>query len=115
MVNSENINYLELVPVWLALKKYADSWKDCQILCLSDNTQVVHMLKKGHSINKDCMILLRDIFWLCVMNNMYITPIPISGEFNVIPDCLSRVSDTNSISVALKHGICCSEPGGTGR
>ena len=66
------MNYLELVPVWLALDRYADVWRDSHVLCLSDNTQVVAMLRKGHSVNKSCMELLRRIFWICVKNNIYV-------------------------------------------
>lgn len=36
-----NINILELVPVWLACVLWGKGWKDQQIICWSDNTQVV--------------------------------------------------------------------------
>ena len=65
-----NINFLELVPVWLALVRNADLWRDSHVLCLTDNTQVVAMLRKGHSVNKSCMVLLRRIFWICATNNI---------------------------------------------
>ena len=100
-----NINFLELVP---SLLRFSDMWKDSHVLCLSDNTQVVYMLRKGHSVNKDCMVLLRRIFWLCAINNIYITPQHIPGEANVIPDQLSRIYEYNSLTNIMKYSICCS-------
>ena len=104
-----NINYLELVPIWLALRRYSYHWKDSHLLCLSDNTQVVAMLKNGHSTNKMCMVLLRRIFWICAKNNIYVTSKHIAGKLNVMPDVLSRLGDTYAVSDLAKYSICCSE------
>ena len=104
----DNINYLELIPVWLALLRYSSEWKDSHVLCLSDNTQVVAMLKRGHSANKDCMILLRRIFWICVKNNIYVTCRHIPGKDNLVPDLLSRICATNELSCISLHSMCCS-------
>ena len=109
--DQDNINYLELVPVWLALIRYHREWKDTHVLCMSDNTQVIHMLMKGHSTNRDCMILLRRIFWLCATGNIHITPVHIAGDHNIIPDCLSRVYNNKKLAYVFTYGICCSESG----
>ena len=106
--DATNINYLELVPIWLSLLSFCESWKDSHVLCLTDNTQVVAMLTKGHSINKDCMILLRRIFWICVKHNIYLTPRHIPGNLNIIPDMLSRVCIDNSLSSTACYSLCCS-------
>ena len=103
-----NINYLELVPIWLALKRYSKTWSNCHVVCLSDNTQVVAMLRKGHSVNKQCMVLLRSIFWICATNNIYVTTEHIQGKFNHIPDMLSRIGFSNSLSDLSFGSICCS-------
>ena len=106
--DSLNINYLELIPVWLALLRFQDMWKDSHVLCLSDNTQVVAMLRKGHSVNKQCMILLRRIFWICATSNIYLTTKHIPGSLNLMPDRLSRIGFTNNLSELAFHSVCCS-------
>ena len=106
--DQDNINYLELIPVWLALIRYGASWRNSHVLCISDNTQVVHVLRKGHSANKDCMDLLRRIFWICVTNNIYVTTKHISGDSNIIPDRLSRVCESQDLTNILSYSICCS-------
>ena len=105
---ASNINFLELVPVWLAVVRYCDQWRDSHVLCLTDNTQVVAMLKKGHSINKLCMELLRRIFWLCATNNIYITCKHVPGIDNVVPDILSRKCALDDLSRLACLSICCS-------
>ena len=106
--NEDNINYLELVPVWLALIRYSSKWKDSHVLCKSDNTQVVYMLRKGHSSNRDCMILIRRIFWLCAVNNIYLTLVHIAGDDNIIPDRLSRICVSGDVGSLSDLSICCS-------
>ena len=112
--DATNINFLELVPVWLALVRYSESWKDSHVLCLTDNTQVVAMLRKGHSVNKLCMTLLRRIFWICAKNNIYLTPKHIAGHLNVIPDLLSRICISNDMYDISQYYVCCSERIGLG-
>ena len=106
--DAENINYLELIPIWLSLKRYSSMWENCHVLCLSDNTQVVAMMRRGHSVNKQCMVLLRNIFWICALNNIYLTPEHIQGKFNYVPDMLSRIAFSNSLTSLRSTSICCS-------
>ena len=55
---------------------------------MTDNTQVVSALNKGTSVNANTTSLLRDIFWICVMYNIYLFARHIPGVDNVIPDML---------------------------
>lgn len=57
-----NINVLELLPIWLACVLRGYRWESQQIICWSDNTQVVAAINKGISANQINMHLLRDIF-----------------------------------------------------
>ena len=109
-----DINYLELVPIWLALMRCAELWRDQHVLRMSDNTQVVAMLRKGHSVSKSCMALLRGIFWNCAKYNVYITSRHVAGQLNVMPDVLSRIGTTYQLADLTKYGICCSEHHGVG-
>ena len=108
----ESINYLELIPVYQALIRYALIWQNQHVLLFSDNTQVVAMINKGISDSKASMALLRDMFWICASNNIYLTARHIPGELNVLPDMLSRLSDNKFSSSFAMSSLCCS---GTGR
>ena len=37
--DTSNINFLELVLVWLALLRNSEQWKDSHVLCLTDPIQ----------------------------------------------------------------------------
>ena len=103
-----HISYLELVPVYQAVIRYAGSWRNQHVLCMTDNTQVVSAINKGTSINTLTMALLRDIFWVCVMYNIYLCARHIPGVNNVLPDLLSRIGETGSLSNIIPYSICCS-------
>lgn len=62
MQEDNNINFWELVPVWLALQRYAPGCRGMHIVAFSDNLQVVHAVNKGISSNKSSMELLCGIF-----------------------------------------------------
>ena len=109
-----NINYLELVPIFIALVRYQDLWRNQHVLCKTDNTQVVSAVNKGVSVNASSMDLLRDMFWICAYNNIYLSAKHIPGISNVIPDALSRVADSNTLSNVLIYPICCSGRSSTG-
>lgn len=47
-----NINILELIPVWLALKRKAATWRNTHVICYTDNSSVMFMVNKGSSSNK---------------------------------------------------------------
>lgn len=113
--SSANINVLELIPVWLSLIRCASKWRDLHVLCLTDNSSVMSMINKGHSSNDMCMILLRDMFWRCAVNNIHLTSRHISGTSNVIADSLSRVKFTGDLSFLDYFLLCCSNQGFTCR
>lgn len=74
---------------------------------LLDNTQVMAMVNSGKSVNVSCMCLLREIFWICVFFNVYITARYIPGCDNVIADALSRTVRDKSRLVANYYSLCC--------
>lgn len=105
---SPSINILELVPVWLSLKRCGSNWRDSHVVCFTDNSSVKHMVNKGSSSNELCMVLLRDIFWLCAVNNIYLTARHISGSSNILADLLSRIVFTNDLTFIDQFSLCCS-------
>ena len=100
----DNINVQELYPMVESLWKWGPAWKNCKIICHSDNTQVVTGLNTGKSSNMVAMTLLRRIFWLSVLFNCHIVCVHIPGKHNVIADSLSRLVENN---MKIPLGLCC--------
>ena len=108
VVADSHISCLELKPVYLALLRYAASWRNQHVLFMTDNTQVVSSLNKGTSANTYTMSILRDIFWVCVTHNIYLCARHLPGETNIIPDRLSCIRETGSLTSLQQFSICCS-------
>lgn len=105
--SDDNINFWEMIPIWLAIKRWASVYENTHIVAFSDNVQVVHAVNKGHSSNKSIMNLIRCIFWECVKSNVYLTARYIRGIDNIIPDTLSRLSDPYYIHKFMGYTLCC--------
>ena len=69
----ENIKFLELVPIYLVLILLAPDVAGSQLICYTDNTQVMAMINKGVSVNHQAMRLIREMFWISVNHNIHIT------------------------------------------
>lgn len=107
--SSKNINVLELIPVWLCLRRNSESWRGLHVLCRTDNQNVQYMINKGCSSNDMCMAILRDIFWICATKNIHLSAQHIAGVDNIIADVLSRICFVNDLSVIHEYGLCCSD------
>lgn len=109
LLNSEddNINFREMVPIWLAIKRLAPGMRNTHIVAFSDNSQVVYAINKGHSVNKSIMSLIRSMFWECVKFNVFLTAKHISGVHNSIADTLSRLDDPFYIHKFMDYVLCC--------
>ena len=69
-----NINILELVAVYLALLRWCIYLSNSRTIINCHNKQVCYMLCKDRSRNSFASAILSDIFWLCVENNLYLSP-----------------------------------------
>ena len=87
-----NINYLELVAIYLALQRFAIQWQDHHVLCCTDNTQAMSAINRGTSVSKESMSVIRQIFWICAHYNIYLSARQIASEVNLVVDCLSRAA-----------------------
>lgn len=103
----DNINFRELIPVWQALLRFAPTYRDKHLVLFSDNTQVIAMVNSGKSSNVSCMCLLREIFWISVFFNVYITARYVPGSLNIVADFLSRTSCDNVGSLSKDYSLCC--------
>lgn len=103
----DNMNFWEMIPVWLAILRYAHVFPNMHIVCFSDNQQVVYAINKGYSENKSSMSLIRSIFWECAYHNVYLTARYIKGLNNEVPDTLSRLSDPFYVNKFSGYLLCC--------
>ena len=85
-----NINILELLAVYVALCRWYYNFNNSRLLVNCDNLQVCYMLAKDRSSNTLANECLKSIFWLCVKQNMYISPCYRPSSANIIADYLSR-------------------------
>lgn len=104
-----NINVLELIPIWLCVKRMCDQWRDLHVVCFTDSSSVLAMINKGCSSNDQCMMFLRDIFWHSAIYNFHLTSRHIQGVNNVIADELSRVLPSGDVSIIERFSLCCSK------
>lgn len=102
-----NINFLELVLVILAVRRWKNIIANRHLICYSDNTQVQSCVNKGVSINHSCMTLLRQMFWDLASINAHVTIRHVSGANNNCADMLSRIGPHWSGEDLLTFGLCC--------
>ena len=88
-----NINYLELLPVVYAARRWAESLSRKHIVVYTDNSSVVSFINKGTCRNSCAMEYLRELFWLSSTHNFHITARHLCGRDNVIADGLSRLAE----------------------
>lgn len=103
----DNVNLWELIAVWQALVRVAESSRNAHLLVMTDNTQVVAMVNGTASVNESCLELLREIFWLSAIHNVYVTARYIPGIQNIIADKLSRLPVLGYFPDVCKL-LCCS-------
>lgn len=108
-----NINVLELYPVLCALKRWPEFFRGLGIEIVTDNNQVMFMLRTGRSSNKQCMEWIREIFWLSATYDFDITATYIQSSANVLADTLSRVlypaTSNELLSTLERFDICCNQ------
>ena len=85
-----NINVLELIAVLLAMRRWSYCLINCRVILYCDNLQVCYNLAKDKTKNDLSNQCLRDIFWICISNNIYISPSYIPSSANIYADYLSR-------------------------
>ena len=86
------INELECKAFVLALKCWVSAGTGKNVLAYCNNQVTVNVInsgKAGNSFTKSC---LREIFFICAVNDTQIKVIHKPSRLNKIPDCLSRIS-----------------------
>ena len=88
--HAANINVLELIAILLGFIRWDHKFHTSRIISYCDNLQVCYNLAKDKTKNGLSNYCLRQIFWLCVLNNTYISSVYIPSIYNVDADYLSR-------------------------
>lgn len=102
-----SINVLELLPIWLACVLWSQSWRGHQVICWTDNNQVLASINKGSSISSITMSLLRHIFWYSVKHDFHLVARRVPGIENHSPDFLSRINQSTTAESLGNHVSCC--------
>lgn len=82
---------LELYPIVVAALLWGKLWAGKRILFHCDNSSTVHIIQKGRSKINSIMCLMRQLTWLSVKYNFFVTAEHIPGAKNVYADLLSRL------------------------
>lgn len=106
-LEENNINILELIPVWLCIQSHEAEWSNQHVVCYSDNSQVVAMINKGTSSSPVAMNLIRAIFWSSAIHNYHLTARHVRGVDNAVADSLSRIHE-KGLSSLDNLNLCCS-------
>ena len=109
-----NINVCELWPVVAGLHRWAPLYKNCRLHVITDNMQVLAMINTGRSSNRTCMAWLREIYWICFVNNLDLFASYVKSADNVLADALSRAAApgaaTKCDELLSQFNMCCSHP-----
>jgi len=89
--SSHNIDYLELLAVFYALKCFANSLTHCQILLRVDNTTAISYINRMGGIRYPILAnLAREIWTWCEVRKIWLFASYIPSKANVIADRESR-------------------------
>ena len=112
-----NINVCELWPVVAGLHRWAPRYRNSRIHIITDNMQVLAMVNTGRSANKTCMTWLREIFWICFVNNIDLFATYIKSADNILADSLSPAAYPGVAEkckdLLYQFNMCCSSPSRT--
>ena len=87
---AQNIFFLELVPVFLALFLWADTLSNKTVILRVDNEALVHVINSQTSKDTKVMFIIRELVLLCLCRNIQVKAVHIRGVDNKLADALSR-------------------------
>ena len=109
---SKNINFFELWPLVVGLRRWGTHFRNAKLHFITDNMQVLAMVNTGRSANKLCMSWLREMFSMCFLWNVDICASYIKSADNHLADALSRLPysgmPAKCSSLLLEANMCCS-------
>lgn len=84
------ITFKELYPIVLAVELWGHLFQNSCIISHSDNQAVVCVINKQSSKESDVMLLIRRLVVACMLKNILMRAEHIPGNYNILPDLLSR-------------------------
>ena len=102
-VSSLHINSKEILAGFLAVCRWAPSWRNKRIFKHSDNMTAVSAINKGTSRNSFVMKCLRQLFWLSATYNFHVSASFLAGISNTVADDISRFHEPGSLSRMLPY------------
>ena len=88
----ESISQKELWPILVMCKRFGKMFAGKHVCVFTDNQAVQVMVNTGRSRETHTMSMLRELFWVCFINNISLTSRYVKGLDNVKADFLSRLS-----------------------
>ena len=100
-----HITQLEMLNIVVALKIWANVWKDQRITLLCDNLAVVEVLNNGKTRDPYLATCARNVWLLMSTFNIHLNICHIPGKKNNIADLLSRWDQTAEPHTKLKNWL----------
>ena len=98
-----HITQLEMLNVVVALKVWANAWKNKKIQINCDNLAVVEVLNSGRTRDEFLATCSRNIWLLTSIFNIQLQVSHVPGKYNDIADLLSRWTTTSDPERKLKQ------------
>jgi hypothetical protein len=86
-----HINYKEVLAITMAVQRWGETFRNCDVQVVTDSTVAKAIINKGHCKNGYIMHHMRKMFWTMMANNIRVRAIHIPGVLNNIPDAISRI------------------------
>ena len=85
-----NINYLEILTCFLALKAFCSQIKNCHVKTVIDNTTAVSYINSMGGRSLSCNQITRELWVWCANHGISLSAAHIPGKENVLADKESR-------------------------
>ena len=87
---SFSIAVLEFYPLVAAVKVWGESFRDKNVVFVTDNQAIVSVVNNQNAKDKQLQFLLRTFVLDCLRLNVCFSALHVSSEQNAVPDALSR-------------------------
>ena len=84
------IHYLEMIALLVALKTWSHEIKHIRFMVKCDNQAVVEVINNGNTKDRRLQTLLRELTYVCAINESETVATYITSSESRLPDLLSR-------------------------
>lgn len=91
------INYLEVLSLEPATRRWAPVWANRKVFVHCDNLAACAIINKGSCKNPVVMDSLRRVFWLSAIFNFRLKAVYYDGKSNFLSDSVSRLHETGGV------------------